>query len=426
MSLEPASNWQLADWLFFLENRYQQEVQLRLVNAQSVAERMGLLPVNIPVITVTGTNGKGSTVQMLEAIYHAAGYRVGCYTSPHLLHFNERIRVNKTPIADHVLCDIFHQIEHERGTIPLTYFEMATLAALHYFHAIELDVIILEVGVGGRLDATNIVDADVAVITTVDLDHQDYLGPDKESIGYEKAGIMRPNAACIYADEHPPASVIKHAHDLQAHLWRYQQDYTVSMLADHMQWTQKNKPTLTLPLPQLHCKAVAAALMATDILSPKLPVKITHWEQAIQTTSLSGRQQWVLGDVSILYDVAHNPQAVKLLAETLKATPIEGTVRAVFSALKDKPVTELIKVMSSVVDIWYPALLAGKRASNERLLADAFRETIGVAPMCYNDPVVAFYTAKQQAQKGDVIVVFGSFLLVSAVMEEMLHETNPV
>ncbi len=426
MSLEPTSSWQLTDWLSFLENRHQQEVQLRLVNAKQVADAMKLLPVNVPVITVTGTNGKGSTVQMLEAIYHAAGYRVGCYTSPHLLHFNERIRVNKQPIADAVLCDIFHQIERARDTVSLTYFEMVTLAALHYFRAADLDVIILEVGVGGRLDATNIVDADVAVITTVDLDHQDYLGPDKESIGYEKAGIMRPNAACIYADEEPPAAVVKQAHDLQTRLWRYQQDYTVNMFSEHMQWAQKDKPTLTLPLPRLHFKAVAAALMASDILSPQLPVEITHWEQAIQTACLPGRQQWVEGDVPILYDVAHNPQAVQLLVDTLKAKPIQGAVRAVFSALKDKPITELITIMSPVVDVWYPALLKGKRAASENVLTEAFRETVGDALMCYNDPVVAFYAAKQQAQKGDVIVVFGSFLIVSAVMEEMLHETNPV
>lgn len=426
MSLKPALHWQLDDWLSFLENRHQQEVQLRLVNARLVAERMGLLQVKIPVITVTGTNGKGSTVHALEAIYQAAGYQVGCYTSPHLLRFNERIRVNQLPIADATLCDIFWQIEQARENISLTYFETATLAALIYFHSSNLDVMILEVGVGGRLDATNIIDADIAIITTIDLDHQDYLGPDKESIGYEKAGIMRPNAVCIYADEAPPASVMNQANKLQTQFYGYQQDYTVNVVEDKLIWVQKDKLPHILPRPNLHPKAAAAALMATHVLSHRLPVEIAHWDEAMQAVCVFGRQQWVSGDVSILYDVAHNPQAVRLLTETLIQHSPKGTVRAVFSALKDKPLAELIATISPVIDVWYPALLSGKRASNESLLIDAFHETIGHAPMCYSDPVVAFNTAKQQAKVGDVIVVFGSFLVVSAVMEEMLHETSPV
>lgn len=428
MSMKPALDWPLSDWLNFLENRHQQEVQLRLVNAKKVAEHMGLLDINIPVVTVTGTNGKGSTVQALEAIYQAAGYRVGCYTSPHLLRFNERIRLNQTPISDAALCDAFWQIELARQDTPLTYFETATLAALLYFQASSLDIIVLEVGVGGRLDATNIINADVAVITTVDLDHQDYLGATKEAIGYEKAGIMRANAYAVYADESPPKRVIQHAAELNVQLSCFGQSYLIETHADQWQWMRQGHMPVTLPLPNIHLKAAAAALMVSEILSARLPVKLAHWQLAMQNVKIAGRLQWhhEEGKVSILYDVAHNPQAVKLLAETIKSGQLKGRVHAVFSALKDKPIAELIDLMSSVVKYWYPALLSGKRASNEIVLTEAFREKIGYVPACYASPMAAFHAAQQQAKAGDLIVVFGSFLLVSAIMEEVLHETSPI
>lgn len=426
LSLKPALDWTLANWLYCLEHRHQQEVQLRLVNAKNVAERLGVLEVSVPVITVTGTNGKGSTVQALEAIYLAAGYRVGTYTSPHLLRFNERIRINQRPITDEVLCEVFWQIENARGDIVLTYFETATLAALCYFQLSALDLMVLEVGVGGRLDATNIVNADVAVITTVDLDHQAYLGSDKEAIGYEKAGIMRPNGHCVFADDFLPDSVIQHASQLNVDVHAYGQAYTMKVDEDKFQWIRKNKQMVTLPLPQIHPKAAAAALMVSDLLSARLPVEIRHWEQAMQTVNIAGRRQLIRGDVSILYDVAHNPQAIRLLAETIQQHQFKGKVHAVFSALNDKPLVELIHLMSSVVDAWYPTLLPGKRASDETMLMDAFHKNAVYVPICYPDPMVAFHAAKQQARTGDVIVVFGSFLLVSAVMAEVRYETDTI
>lgn len=424
---KPKRSWRLVEWLSFLENRHQQEVKLRLVNARMVAERLHLLDISVPVITVTGTNGKGSTVQSLETLYHTAGYRIGCYTSPHLLRFNERIRVNQKNIDDKTLCEIFWQIEAARGDVSLTYFETATLAALVYFKSQSLDVMVLEVGVGGRLDATNIVDADVAIITTVALDHQDYLGHDIESIAREKAGIMRAHADCIYADEYPPESIFQQAKSLQTNLWCYQQDYTVDVIEGGlMRWVCGMMNPVTLPCPAVHIKAAGAALMASRLLSKQLPISDLHRSIAMQSVNIPGRQQWVLGDVSIVYDVAHNPQAVSLLVDTLRQKSIQGRVRAVFSALSDKPVAELIALMSSIVDDWYPALLVSKRAASKDLLMRAFMETIERFPTCYETPVSAFYAAKQQAEKGDVIVVFGSFLVVSAVMEEMLHETNSV
>ncbi len=427
-SMKPSLDWSVSDWLSFLENRHQQEVQLRLVNAKEVAARMGLLTVNVPVVTVTGTNGKGSTVQTLTAIYQAAGYRVGCYTSPHLLRFNERIRINQTPISDEALCDAFWQVELARQHTSLTYFETATLAALLYFQASSLDVIVLEVGVGGRLDATNIIDADVAVITTVDLDHQDYLGATTEAIGYEKAGIMRADKHAVYADDLPPHSVIQKAAELNVKLSCYGKSYGFKIDGDRLHWMREGDTHITtLPLPRIHPKAAAAALMVSDILSTRLPITQAHREIAMQTVTIAGRLDWhQVGGVSILFDVAHNPQAVKLLAETVQSSQPKGQVHAVFSALKDKPIAELIELMAPVVKYWYPALLSGKRASNEVALAAAFREKLGHIPECYASPETAFHIAKQQAKAGDLIVVFGSFLLVSAIIEEVLHETSPV
>lgn len=426
MPNKPESNWSLSEWLDFLENRHLNEVQLRLVNPKIVAERMNLIDWQIPVITVAGTNGKGSTVQALEAIYCAAGYRVGCFTSPHLLRFNERIRVNKKWISDASLCTAFMMIEAARANTPLTYFETVFLASLLYFKESALDVIILEVGVGGRLDATNIIDADISVITTVDLDHQDYLGNDKEQIGFEKAGIMRANTRSIYADESPPASVVKHAHELGVNLYHLGVDYSFTEIQNQLCIERQDAPPIVVVAPKLNLKAAVAAILATDYLSNILPVNQSHWDLSMQNIQIMGRQQLTEGEVNVLYDVAHNPQAVTLLANFIREYNPKGLVHAVFSGLKDKDLNGLIRPMLSIVDRWYPAVLNSKRASDASLLATIFQTEAGFVPVCFPDPVAAFHTAMQMAKSGDLVVVFGSFLLVGAVMEEVLNETSPI
>lgn len=412
-------DFSLADWLHHLENRYAKEIQLGLTRIHEVAKRLNLLNLNATVFTVAGTNGKGSTVAALEAVYMAAGYQVASYTSPHLIHFNERIRVNNQPISDEKLCKAFAVIEQGRGDTHLTYFEMATLAALWHFKQFKLDVIILEVGVGGRLDATNIIDSDMAIITTVDLDHQDYLGDNIEAIGYEKAGILRANTPFIYADEVPPNSVIEHAKTLGAQ----QICYSFKIVDDNLQIlsTVGSVEQINVPLPKINPKAAAAAIVASARLHPILPVSYKHWCDAMQKASILGRQQVLEGAVSTIFDVAHNPQAVSLLADYIKKYQPKGKVHAVFSGLQDKDLRGLIKPMHSYVDFWYPAVLSSKRAASKSLLKAAFEAEHCSIPADFSDPLTAYQVAIKHAIPGDLIVVYGSFLTVSAVMAHCME-----
>ncbi len=409
----------LKEWLDYLEKRHTQEVQLRLVNPQRVAHTMDVAIWSIPVITVGGTNGKGSTVAALSAIYSAAGYRVGQFTSPHLLTFNERISINDTPISDQDLCEAFAMVEHQRHQIPLTYFEVTFLAALWYFKRSSLDVLILEVGLGGRLDATNIIDADLAIITTVDLDHQDYLGPDVETIGFEKAGILRPHQRFIYGDFDPPSTVIERAHVLETRMDCLGQTYQYHCQGTqlHVTFAPKTMPII-VPVPNIHLNAAAAAIVATERLQSRLPIKPEAWIQAMLRVRIRGRRQWIKSDpVTVLLDVAHNPQAVRLLAQTLQQYQPSGQVHAVFSALQNKDICGLITPLRNIIDQWYLTSLTGKRAMPLAALQVIFTDVFAYRPACYLEPEQAYAAAVATALPGDVIVVFGSFLLVEAVMK---------
>ncbi len=416
------SDFTLAEWIHYLENRHDQEIQLGLERVKKIATQLNLQPVDTQVITVTGTNGKGSTVAALVAIYTAAGYQVASYTSPHLWAFNERICVNTQPISDENLCAAFTAISQECGDIKPTYFEMTTLAALWYFKQFKLDIIILEVGLGGRLDATNIVDADLAIITTIDLDHQEYLGNTKEAIGYEKAGILRSGIPFIYADTSPPESIINQALLLNTKMFCLGENFSFQTSEDSLQIILENKELAKLPLPKLNTKAATAAIMASFSLNAVLPVTPGHWKNAMETVSIAGRQQVLQGVVTTLFDVAHNPQAVSLLVDFIQNLQPQGSVHAIFSALKDKNLCGLINPMRFCVDFWYPAVLSGKRASSKSLLMTAFKEALNIEPVCFESPSHAYRGAIQQAMPGDLIVVYGSFLTVSAVMAA---ESNP-
>jgi dihydrofolate synthase / folylpolyglutamate synthase len=412
----PTSDLSLQEWLCLLEQRHEQGIQLGLDRIKTVADRLSLCVFNSKVITVSGTNGKGSTVAALDAIYHAAGFSVGCYTSPHLLVFNERICVNQKPISDADLCTAFAVIEHLRGDILLTYFEMTTLAAFYYFKQYALDVIILEVGMGGRLDATNIVDADLAIITTVDFDHQDYLGHTLEAIAYEKAGILRANRPFIYADYEPPNSVIEWSGVLHAPMICLGVDYSFDFNENTGFVLQDRETVLTLPKPAIQLKAASAAIVASHVLQSELPVSVQALQQAMREVGLLGRQQVVSGDVTVVYDVAHNPQAVFLLAEFIKKLPVQGQVHAVFSGLADKDLRGLITGLRECVDVWYPACLTGNRAASDKVLLAAFNAEKIIVEGCFSHPFAAFSAAREQAHPGDLIVVYGSFLTVSAIM----------
>ncbi len=410
-------NFSLGDWLYHLENSHRQEIQLGLTRVNAVASNLDLLHWDTQIITVAGTNGKGSTVATLEAIYATAGYNVGSYTSPHLMVFNERIRVNQQPITDEMLCAAFVAIEEGRAGIPLTYFEVATLAALWYYKQCVLDVIILEVGIGGRLDATNIIDADLAIITTVDLDHEDYLGHTIEAIGYEKAGILRANKPFIYADNHPPASVVKQARLLNTEMYCLGTNYFFSTTKDSLQLTLPTGESILLPLPKINLKAAAAASIASTCLQSILPVTLIQLVTAMRAVRIDGRQQVVNHAITTVFDVSHNPQAVSLLADFIRGYQPKDKVHAVFSGLKDKDLCGLIKPMLSCVDFWYPAVLSGKRAASESLLLAAFRAENCFMSTCFDDPMIAYHAVMQRAKQGDLIVVYGSFLTVSAIMD---------
>jgi dihydrofolate synthase/folylpolyglutamate synthase len=418
--------FKLADWLDFLEHRHKNEIQLGLDRVRSVALRMKLLDWTIPVIMVAGTNGKGSTVAALESIYCAASYRVGVYTSPHLMVFNERIKLNQQMIADEELCAAFYAVESCRAPEYLTYFEMTTLAALFYFKRQALDILILEVGLGGRLDACNIIDADLAIITGIAFDHQAYLGDSLDAIGYEKAGILRAGKTCIYADLEPPLSVIEQATRLNVQLLRCGRDYAMVPAEDtwelqcqtpfikkelHLDWPK----VLSLPKPRLHLAAAAAASVAAMYLLPIRPLSWQALSDAMKTVQIMGRQELQPGEVSTLFDVAHNPQAVLLLSKFVQTKIKKNRVFAVFSALSDKDLGGLIQAMLACVDAWYPCLLRSPRAASRAALDAAFQAHGIIPTVFFTTPHEAYLAARQDAVAGDVIVVYGSFLMVSAI-----------
>ncbi|WP_133130450.1 bifunctional tetrahydrofolate synthase/dihydrofolate synthase [Legionella yabuuchiae] len=405
----------LNEWLFLLEHRHQQEMQLGLDRIRYVADKMGLATTEALVITVAGTNGKGSTIASLEAIYHEAGYRVGSYTSPHLIQFNERIRLNINPVTDAALCEAFQVIECGRGETHLTYFEMSTLAALWCFKRYAAEVILLEVGMGGRLDATNIIDSDLAIITTVGLDHQETLGNTIEEIGYEKAGIIRPEKPVIYADNALPLSVLRYAESLNAPVYQLAKAYNYYSNSEELQIAYQGEMiNLTRPLVNLNC-AVAAVIAAIH-LNDRLPVSDMIFDQAMRKINVPGRLTVIPRHPAIVLDVAHNPQAAELLATFIHQYKPKQKVHAVFAALKDKDLCGLIKSVAKEIDFWYPALLSSKRASTRNDMALAFEQSLVSATLCYENPVDAFHSALNQAKPKDLIVVFGSFLTVGAIL----------
>lgn len=415
-------SWSLAQWLAILETRHKNEIQLGLDRIRHVAGRFDLLKPQAKIITVAGTNGKGSTVAALEALYQAGGYSTGAYTSPHVLQFNERIRINGQPVADEALAQAFSVIEEGRGDTLLTYFEMATLAALYLFRQYPLDLIILEVGIGGRLDATNIIDTDLAIITTIDYDHQDYLGDTLEKIGAEKAGILREGKPFIYADTSPPSSILHAAQALSCPCSVNGQQYRYQLEQQQLVFTD-SRGTLSCQQPYLHGNALAAAMMASRYLNDSLPVTPAGIAQGLSGLTLQGRQQAIeTRDHTVLFDVSHNPQAAAYLADHLRQHYSGRRLHAVFSALGDKDLGGIIAPLKNVVDCWYPALLAGKRAATSEQLSQAFANNGIDGFLCHNSPLAAYEAACQTASAGDLILVYGSFFTVCAVLPTVKSE----
>jgi len=409
----------LADWLEFIERQHPKSIALGLERVRDVATRMGLGRPARKVITVAGTNGKGSTVAFIEAIARANGWRVGAYTSPHLLRYNERVRVDGNDATDDALVAGFEAVEAERGDIPLTYFEYGTLCALWLFGRAQLDLAVLEVGLGGRLDATNLVDPDVAVVTTVDLDHQDWLGDDREAIGLEKAGIARAWKPLVLGDDDPPASVLRHAYAIGASAIRAGCDFFFEPLppvaGQSPQWRWREVGwAATLPMPalaapvQLRNAATAiAALRALD-----RPVSREAIARGVADAQVAGRlQRFERDGVEVLVDVGHNPQAATALAAWLAQAPSTGRTHAVFAALSDKDVVGVVAALAPSIDRWCVAGLeeAGPRGQPVAAFAARLTGTAAAGADRFDTVAMALQAALDRAGAGDRILVFGSF-----------------
>jgi dihydrofolate synthase/folylpolyglutamate synthase len=418
----------LNDWLTRLESLHPKTLELGLDRVSEVAQRLGV-HFDCPVITVGGTNGKGSTCAMLESILLQGGYRVGLYTSPHLLRFNERARINGELVSDEALCKNFEAVEAVRGDVSLTYFEFTTLAILKYFANAGLDAVILEVGLGGRLDAVNLIDPDVAIVTSVDLDHQDYLGDTREKIGFEKAGIFRSGRAAICSDPSPPQSLIDHAASIGADLWLFGRDFNYS--GDRQQWNyggrQQRRNALAYPSLRGANQLLnaSAALAALEVLRERLPLGAQEVRSGLVMVELPGRFQVLPGRPAVILDVAHNPHSAATLAQNLEQMGFHPYTHAVFGAMADKDIVGILAHLADRIDHWYLTDLPLPRAASAQSLAAALTEagvrasdTAGAerSIQCFATPADAYAAARSRATENDRIVVFGSFITVAGVM----------
>jgi len=422
----------LAEWLAYQERVNVHSIELGLDRVREVWQRMGAPAPAKKVITVGGTNGKGSTVALLEAMLAAANMRVGAFTSPHLLDYNERIRICGTNADDAALIAAFERIEAARGAalddaVPLTYFEFGTLAALDLFARAGVDVAVLEVGLGGRLDAVNIIDADVAVITTVDLDHMEWLGPDRDSIGREKAGIARPGRPVILGEPDPPAGLLAALAECGARVERAGTDFSVERHQDGWRWRHRDGAAMELPDPPLaapvqfaNAAAAIAALHAFDEGALAPSALFAAASAGLHEVRVPARLQTLGGEPPLVVDVGHNPQAARALAEWLDTQP-PGGVHAVYGALADKDVAGVVAALGTRIDHWHLAGLdhATPRGLAVTALAATLRETLPQARFdVHADVAAALAAARQAAPPGGRILAFGSFFVASAVIAE--------
>lgn len=414
----------LAEWLAHCEQLHPAAVPATLERVRSVRERLGI-GFDAAVVTVGGTNGKGSSCAMLDAIARAAGWRVGVYGSPHLVRFEERCRIGGRMVAAEQLLPHFAAVEQARAGMPLSYFEFTTLALLRALAAAPLDLVVLEVGLGGRFDAVNAFDADCALLTSIDLDHCAILGPDRESIGREKAQIMRAGRPAVVADPQPPASVAAHAQALGADLWCAGRDFGHG--GDRLQWWWRGRqrryhglahPALRGANQLLNASGVLAVFEA---LAERLPVGAQAVRQGLLVVDLPGRFQTVPGVPALVLDVAHNPQAAAVLAHNLRGMGKFAHTHAVFGAMADKDVPGMLQQLQPLVDHWYLCELPLPRAATAATLEAALRRqpggtTAGLSR--HASPEQALAAALEAATPVDRIVVFGSFLTVGGVLKD--------
>jgi len=416
----------LEDWLAHCERLHPKTIDMTLDRVNAVRDRLGL-KFEAPVIMVAGTNGKGSTCAMLESIALRAGYRVGLYIKPHLVHFQERCRVGGEPVAADSLLEHFAAVEAARGELTLTYFEFTTLAIMRRLAAEPLDLVILEVGLGGRLDAVNCIDADCAVITSIDLDHTEYLGPDRESVGREKAHIMRPGRAVVCSDPVPPASIAAHALSIGADLRQLGRDFTYGGDRQQWQWSGRSRRFSGLAYPALRgvnqLLNAAGVLAAFEAIYERLPISAQAVRTGLAMVELPGRFQVVPGQPALVLDVAHNPHAVAALAQNLDQMGFYPRTHAVFGAMADKDLSEIFRKVSHLVDSWHFCNLAIPRAAKaqdlqQQFVAGGFKTPPGLTLHTHASPLEALSAAAAAADPADRILVFGSFYTVGGVLEK--------
>lgn len=415
----------LSDWLAYIEGLHPKPIELGLERLRKVMQAL-CVEQRTPLIVVGGTNGKGSTCAMLERILLCAGYRVGLYTSPHFIDYNERVRINGEPASDAVLCESFEEVEAARGDTALTYFEFGTLGAWQAFQRQELDAVVLEVGLGGRLDAVNVFEPDCAIVTSVDLDHMDYLGDTREQIGLEKAGIFRPGRPAIVGDPLPPETLLAHARAIGARLWVSGRDF--GFAGDRQQWGYwRREPDRLVKRGGLAYPALrganqllnaSAAITALEQLNHLVPVSMGDIRRGLLTLELPGRFQVLPGKPAVVLDVAHNPHAAAVLNENLSNMGFYPETWAVLGMLADKDMAGVLDRLKGRVDHWLLCDLPGPRGAKAAEIAGLIADRgIGGSVQCHADPAQAYRCAREQAGADDRILVFGSFLTVADVMK---------
>lgn len=401
----------LTQWLSYLENLHSTEIDLGLERIQKVAKQLDIHFNSSTVITVAGTNGKGTTCAFIENALLGEKKKVAVYSSPHIELFNERLRINKVDIDDKSIILAFEHIEKTRGEVSLSYYEFTTLAAFLIIMEHKPDIIILEVGLGGRLDATNIIDCDIAVITTIDLDHQAFLGNDRESIGFEKAGIMRTNGLVVVGDPNPPKSLIEHAISLNARLCFRDKHFFISNQNEKWQWSFNNRIISDLQQTHIPVDNVATALSVLALL--KVTLTSNKINKIIQQTRVAGRTEMFKTHCDVMLDVGHNPQAARYLANKIMNMSY-NKVYAVTGMLADKDIANVLHPLENVIDSWYLGSLSVPRGASAQTISEKFLSS-NKSFNCFDSVTEAFEIANKMANDGDLVLVFGSFYTVAQI-----------
>lgn len=417
----PASNAALEQWLDYLLSIHPTEIDMGLTRVSKVAQTLGLLDLGqTKIVTVAGTNGKGTTCAMLENILRLSGLTVGVYSSPHMLKYNERVRINGSDVSDSDFVTAFEQIEAARGDISLTFFEYATLAGLILFKAAQLDVVILEVGLGGRLDATNIIDADISVLTSVDLDHESYLGNTRELVGREKAGIFRRGKPAIVGEPNLPHTVNDVANEVGAILYRVGNEFSYQVHGNLWDFQGQVLKLHDLALPTLPLPNAVTVLAVIEQGWPDITTSIIA--EGISTARLTGRLERVSEQPLVLLDVAHNPHAARFLVQQLAPIVVGKRVFALCGMLKDKDIAGVLPVINPLIDTWYLVSLHGERGASSAML----RKTLATeaAAFEFEDISEAWSALKAQINPDDVVIVFGSFYTVAGFKSQFMQEVS--